>query len=428
MIRGQYFFRTLSVALALATILVLGLVANVALAGAAVYRMSRWEGQQAGRVSDYAAALQDTAPQEVQEAGYALPDDLSEQLNAAQAFVLLLSPNGEVLWSANKPGDVPERFTLAQVAGFSRWYLNDYPIKVWAMEDGGLTVLGQRKDSVWKYDFEIPMAGLGFWPLWLALTLLCNFLIIFIVGAAMTRRWYQKRDAARTQWIAGVSHDVRTPLSVMLGYASSMEADPALPQATREQAAAIRKNGQQLRGLITDLNLTNRLSHSMEPLRREWVLLPGLLRQTAADFLNDQPDSRYVIEPDIPQSLEGMALYGDPTLLRRALNNLVGNSIGHNPQGCRITLSLARSTLSCAISVSDDGTGYRPEQLAMLNSRKSTPTVENGHGLGLTIVRQIARVHRGKARFANLEKGCICTLTFCRLFCRQKRTAVPEPK
>ena len=95
-----------------------------------------------------------------------------------------------------------------------------------------------------------------------------------------------RRDAARTDWIAGVSHDIRTPLALIFGHAEQLEQDPALPQAARAEAAAIRAQGQTIRSLIEDLNLTSKLEYDAQPLRRARMAAAPLLRAAVTDFCN----------------------------------------------------------------------------------------------------------------------------------------------
>ena len=79
-----------------------------------------------------------------------------------------------------------------------------------------------------------------------------------------------QKDNTRADWIRGVSHDIRTPLSVILGYASELEENPALPEAARAQAAVIRRQSEKLTGLVADLNLTTKLEYALRPTRWSW--------------------------------------------------------------------------------------------------------------------------------------------------------------
>lgn len=228
-----------------------------------------------------------------------------------------------------------------------------------------------------------------------------------IQGAAL-----QKRDNARTTWIAGVSHDIRTPLSIVMGYASQLEDNPDLPLPGREQAHIIRKQSEKIKTLVSDLNLASKLEYDMQPLRQSAFHPAALVRTVVADFLNNRPDARFPIEINVKDNLQGLVMTGDKELIRRALSNLIENSIRHNPDGCTITVNMEKGSSACEISVLDNGTGFSSEVLENLKNVDDPVHLQN-HGLGLTIVRQIMKAHNGTAAFNNLpEGGCSVALCF----------------
>ncbi len=402
---------TVRMALSIALMIGLGLVLNVLLCGFAIRQLANTADTPS--LSACAAALEET------EAGYILSEKMERTLQDKNCWAMLLDGEGRVVWQQDKPDEVPDQFSLAQVAGFTRWYLMDYPVRV-RMAGDGLLVIGAPKNTVWKYDVEIPLPTMLFWPMWIMVTAACNVLLILLLSVAMTRRRYQQRDAARTEWIAAVSHDVRTPLSMVLGYADSLENDAALPTEQREQAALIRQKGEELRGLIADLNLTNRLMHSMEPLQAEWLSPAALVREAAAECINALQDDRYAIEVQIAPNAAHALLYGDRALLMRMLKNLLGNSMRHNPRGCTVTVTLCMQRLGLQLAVGDNGSGYTAAQLQALSERSTAVTT--GRGLGLTIVRQIVAAHHGRIRFRNnAAGGAYCSIRFGILCVRRNR-------
>ena len=155
-----------------------------------------------------------------------------EELLGEQRWAMLIGLDGQVVWSLRKPADVPEVYSLTDVASFTRWYLNDYPVQC-RVRDDGLLVIGSPKGSVWKHDMSMGMDVLLQIPLWFM------FLFFLAIGCVLglaflfLRKWFrqaqQVRDAARSNWINGISHDIRTPLSMVMGYANQLEEDPALP-------------------------------------------------------------------------------------------------------------------------------------------------------------------------------------------------------
>ena len=215
-----------------------------------------------------------------------------------------------------------------------------------------------------------------------------------------------KKEQARAEWINGISHDVRTPLSYILGYAGKLEDNPSLPIEAREHAGTIRVQSEKLRRLIADLNLCSKLEYSMQPLSMKSVDLLEVVRQVIVQTLESGLDEQYSIDlqADIRCSY---LVQGDASLLTRLLENLLGNSIVHNPKGCNIKVIVTTEEDMCSLSVMGDGNGTSTEILEWLNDRcfTSEPYQTSGeaaHGIGLRLVYQIAKAHHRTVLFSNL--------------------------
>ena len=378
--RGRNLRRTLVaaglVAASAVLVLILALGGLLAFIVASAGVSSSWNAS----VADLSAALTET------EDGYTFT--AADYLAEKELWAMLIDENGDVVWQQGKPDDVPNHYTLTDVASFTRWYLNDYPVQVRIRPDG-LLVAGSPKGSTWKHPFILDTEVLATVPLWFAglflLALLCVLGLTALVLSRQFRREQRERDTARSDWINGVSHDIRTPLSMIMGY--------DLPAPRREQAAVIRRQSQTLRELVNDLNLTMRLDYEMQPLRRGTLHPAALVRQVAADVLNGGLEERYALEVDLPPEAEALTLEADGPLLRRALLNLVNNCVSHNPEGCSITLGARAEEKFCALWVEDDGGGTVPAPA------KGGPALaaDGGaaHGTGLKLVEQIAKSHGG---------------------------------
>ena len=81
-------------------------------------------------------------------------------LREHDAWAMLLDESGTVVWEQGLPQELPRSYTSAQVASFSRWYLQDYPVKVWSREDGALMVVGFAPDTLVKYYFSMEKPSL----------------------------------------------------------------------------------------------------------------------------------------------------------------------------------------------------------------------------------------------------------------------------
>ena len=84
---------------------------------------------------------------------YQLDKKETERLLKYQQFAMLLDKNGSILWSEALPEELRKTYTLQDVAKFTRYYLEDYPVRTYVVEQG-LLVIGGEKDQVWKYTFE----------------------------------------------------------------------------------------------------------------------------------------------------------------------------------------------------------------------------------------------------------------------------------
>lgn len=217
----------------------------------------------------------------------------------------------------------------------------------------------------------------------------------------------EHKDRAREQWIRGVSHDIRTPLSLIIAKAEGIAADEEAVDATRSEARAIRTQGLKIKDLVADLNAASQLSFSERPLDLERVHLAKLLRSIAASYLNSGLDAAHPLDFELDDACSDAVVLGNERMLTRLVENLLANARLHNPDGCAIAMTLVPRTVDgtrCAeLRVSDDGAGIDPAALAALEERLSRARLapddavpdDAGYGLGLVLVDRIARAHGG---------------------------------
>ena len=395
--------------------------------------------------------------------GYILSEEVSEKLNSQDVWAILID-NGtlEVVWHTdNLPDTVPMRYTVSDIADLTRGYIDGYPTFT-SGTDNGLIVVGYPKDSFWKH----------LWPSWdyqliahapqTALSIIAiNLTAIFIIYAAANTKLlksvkpitngiqalstgepvhvrekgllsevsvhinktsevlqsqkYQlwKKETARANWIAGVSHDIRTPLSMVMGYASQLEVSAHLTDDERKMAAVILKQSERIKNLVSDLNLATKLEYNMQPINARQENAVAIVRQVAVNFINTNIDSKYSIEWITDEALSACFVNADRDLLKRAVSNLIQNCLNHNESGCTIYVSVEAAQNNCIIRIEDNGIGATDEQIEQLDTAPhymvcDTNTTEQRHGLGLLIVKQIAASHHGTtviehSRFGGFE-------------------------
>ena len=397
--------------------------------------------------ADTSFSVRDFSDHVVLQDGKWVADDTAlSMLQEQSAWAMLLNEDGDVIWQQSLPEKLPRSYTSTEVASFSRWYLEDYPVKIWTRADGKLMVVGYQPGTLVKYYFSLEWPYMGVLLGGIAAVFIINLLLIIFLILRNTRKvekamtpilqgiqnlshgkalhleeqgelaeinaglnraagYMKKKDNTRAEWIRGVSHDIRTPLSMVLGYASELEDDCDLPPNARKQAGIIRRESEKMKRLIDDLNLTTKLEYALQPVHFKDVDWVETCRQAVSEVLNSGLDSRYEIVFAEMQPGRSIHLLGDDGLLRRMLDNLIRNSITHNPHGCRISVSVGEENGRCLCTVSDDGIGIEPERLKVLNRGDDITSTQgsdekNEHGLGLKLVMQIVKAHRGTVSFS----------------------------
>lgn len=197
-------------------------------------------------------------------------------------------------------------------------------------------------------------------------------------------------------------------------YASELEDNDALPTEARQQAGIIRRQGERLKSLVDDLNLTTKLEYALQPIRRETVDLVEIGRQAVSEVLNGGLPDRYELEFSGERPGCTACMEGDAALLRRMLDNLIRNSIVHNPQGCHISVMIGAEEERCTCMVTDNGVGIDAARLEALNREADVSSTQGGeHGLGLKLVRQIVKAHGGTVRFRHaVPQGLEVSISF----------------
>ena len=370
------------------------------------------------------AALQKT------ETGYSLSDEMTQTLKDENAWAVYIDNDTmQVLWhTEDLPSEIPMQYTIADISSLPRGYLADYPVFT-AGSESGLVVVGFPKDRYWKhmspswdYDFikNSPYIALSV----IGINVAVIFLIYVAANTKLLRSVRQIADgiqALPTKAPAYVKEkgllsdlakdinrtaDIRTPLSMVMGYAGQLEENPQLSDDDRRKASVIRQQSVKMKNLVNDLNLVSKLEYNMQPLRLEQVNLAAVARQCAADFMNADFSGKYPLEWKAEENLPVCVITGDKNLLRRAVNNLLNNAQSHNPDGCHIMMELYMEGNKCCIAIQDDGVGVAEEKLKKLKNTLHYMMNDSGadeprHGLGLLIVQQIIKAHHGEVCFSS---------------------------
>ncbi|WP_186580370.1 sensor histidine kinase [Aquibacillus kalidii] len=204
----------------------------------------------------------------------------------------------------------------------------------------------------------------------------------------------------RDEWISGISHDLKTPLASISGYANMLESDHYSwnEAETREFSSIIAAKSEYMKGLLEDLTLTYRLKNESLPIMKEGIDITEFIRRTIIQFLNNPENAdKKLIFHNSDQPLQAFV---DPKWFQRVMDNLIANAIKHNPPGTNISISIftIEDQLFC-VNVEDDGIGMDKDTIRHLFSRyyrgTNTTDSENGTGLGMAITKQLIQLHGG---------------------------------
>ena len=205
-------------------------------------------------------------------------------------------------------------------------------------------------------------------------------------------------DTMRKEWIANITHDLKTPLSPLKGYAEILQETGGKSQEqSRRYAGIMLKNISYMETLIDDLKLTYQLENGMLPINREEKNIVRFLKELAIDILNTPEYENRTIHFESPEEI---VLYSfDQTLLTRAFRNLIINAFVHGEEHTEVTLRLLVSDSTLEIYVADNGKGMKPETTEHLFDRyyrgTNTEQKPEGSGLGLAIAKGIIEIHSG---------------------------------
>lgn len=229
------------------------------------------------------------------------------------------------------------------------------------------------------------------------------------IGYAVTMQditYLKEVDRIRNEVVHTVSHDLRSPLTSVIGYTELISRVGTLNENQQDFLSRIQDSVQHITALINDLLDLGSIEGGLDT-RREWVQLDGLLRYTL-DMLQGQIKAKRIkVQTEISPSLP--ALKANPVRLRQVLDNVVGNAIKYsNPDGY-VKISIHAEGGQIIIQVSDNGPGIPiPDQARIFDKfyRGHNMNDQEGSGLGLAIVKSIVDAHQGRIWVeSNLGQG-----------------------
>lgn len=204
-------------------------------------------------------------------------------------------------------------------------------------------------------------------------------------------------DQIKSDFVSTVSHDLRSPLTAILGYVELIQRVGSVNAQQKEFIHRVEASVQNITALINDLLDLGRIEAGFDS-RKEIVPLLAIIQFTVDGYLNRVKDKDLSLDLDLPSELP--PVLGNPVRLRQMMANLMGNAIKYTPAGGRIAIRARSEGGQIIIQVSDNGPGIpASDQPYIFDKFYRASNVEGdtpGTGLGLAIVKSIIENHQGR--------------------------------
>ncbi|HYS43927.1 MAG TPA: ATP-binding protein [Geobacteraceae bacterium] len=229
-----------------------------------------------------------------------------------------------------------------------------------------------------------------------------NLILLIPEGRDITER--KEMERLKDEMISAVSHEMRTPLTAMLGYTEFMLENELEPQLQKEYLTILYKETERLDELIGSFLDLQRFKSRQGPIACRPLAIAPLLAETAALFAASQ---LHHLTVDCPADLP--PVWGNDNHLRQVFNNLVSNAVKYSPEGGEVRLGARLEDDNNIITVRDEGIGIPPRAREIIFDRfyrvdNSDRRTIGGTGLGLALVREIVTAHGGRV-WVESEEG-----------------------
>ncbi|HEY3345070.1 MAG TPA: ATP-binding protein [Anaerolineaceae bacterium] len=220
------------------------------------------------------------------------------------------------------------------------------------------------------------------------------------VGLALTLHditYLKKLDRIKSDFVSTVSHDLRSPLTAILGYVDLLDRAGPVNDQQHTFIEHIQVSVENITSLVDDLLSLGRIEAGFDT-RKEMVPLLRTVYFCVDGFRTRMEEKKQQLTLDIPEELP--SLFGNPIQLRQMLDNLVENAVKYTPPGGQIQIQAQVQRNQVILRVSDTGMGIPPVDLPHIFDKfyraSNVPAETPGTGLGLSIVRSIVESHQGR--------------------------------
>lgn len=210
-------------------------------------------------------------------------------------------------------------------------------------------------------------------------------------------------ETLQTDFISDVSHEFKTPINAIEGYASLLEGEPS-PEEQRAYVEKILFNTRRLSALTGNILLLSKLSNQSILPQKTQFRLDEQIRQAIVALEQKWSEKELGFEVELAET----PFFGYESLLPHVWTNLIGNAVKFSPKGGEIRIKMMRTEGAVAFTIEDDGPGIVPgdeEHIFTKFYQSESSHGMEGNGLGLALVRQIVEMSGGSVDVQNLEVG-----------------------
>ena len=240
----------------------------------------------------------------------------------------------------------------------------------------------------------------------------------------------ESASVAKGLFLATMSHELRTPLNAILGFSELLQSSAmaAMPEGRREEyVELIHSSATHLLNVLNDILDMSKIEAGKYEILAEPFDIGQTIRASCAMLRGQAERKRIAMATlgldDLPEMI------ADERAVKQIMINLVSNALKFTQDGGRVSVEAARVGRNVRISVSDNGIGIAPEHMELLGrpfyqADSRYDRKYQGTGLGLSVVRGLVELHRGKLAFAS-NKGTGTTVTVTLPICAQEPRPVP---
>lgn len=210
-------------------------------------------------------------------------------------------------------------------------------------------------------------------------------------------------ETLQTDFISDVSHEFKTPINAIEGYASLLEGEPS-PEEQRAYVEKILFNTRRLSALTGNILLLSKLSNQSILPQKTQFRLDEQIRQAIVALEQKWSEKELGFEVELAET----PFFGYESLLPHVWTNLIGNAVKFSPKGGEIRIKMMRTEGAVVFTIEDDGPGIVPgdeEHIFTKFYQSESSHGMEGNGLGLALVRQIVEMSSGSVDVQNLEVG-----------------------